>query len=77
MPEYMVDVRRILEEIGGSVHAEDILDLDVLQVGEERFDLLEPARFDIYISNAGEALVKERDLIKKGKSRGKGRAKKA
>lgn len=57
MTEYLVAVRSILEVIGGSVRAQDTFDLDVLEVGEERFELVEPASFDVTISNAGEALV--------------------
>lgn len=57
MTEYLVAVRSILETIGGSVRAQDTFDLDVLEVGDERFELLEPASFDVTISNAGEALV--------------------
>lgn len=57
MAEYRLDVRSILDEIGASIHVVDTLDLGSLTVGEETFTLLEPARFDIHISNAGEAIV--------------------
>lgn len=57
MAEYLLDVRPILDRIGASVHATDTFDLDVLTVGEETFVPLEPARFDVIISNAGEGLV--------------------
>ncbi len=57
MAEYRLDVRPILEQVGGSVHASDVFELDKLVVGDETFVLTEPARFDVFISNAGEALV--------------------
>lgn len=57
MAEYRLDVRPILDEVGGSIHVVDTLEIEVLVVGEETFTLREPARFDVHISNAGEAFV--------------------
>lgn len=57
MSEYRVDVRPILDEIGGSLHIQDVLDLGELVVGDETFTLTEPARFDVNVTNAGEALI--------------------
>lgn len=57
MAEYRLDVRPILEEIGGGVQARDTLELDTLVVGDETFTLREPIAFDVMVSNAGEGLV--------------------
>lgn len=57
MAEYRLDIRPILDEIGGSIHVVDEFDLDTLTVGEETFILTAPARVDVHISNAGEAFV--------------------
>lgn len=57
MAEYRLDVRSILDEVGGSIHVVDTLDIPELVVGEETFTLREPARFDVHISNVGEAFV--------------------
>lgn len=57
MDPYLVDVRSILEDTGGSVVVEDVLDFPVLVVGDESFTLREPARFSVTVSNAGTGLV--------------------
>lgn len=57
MAEYRLDIRPILDEVGGSLHVVDTLDLGALAVGDETFTLRKPARFDIHVSNAGEAFV--------------------
>ena len=57
MTAYLLDVRPILEQIGASIHVVDPLDLAELVVGDERFEMVEPPRVDVTVSNAGEALV--------------------
>lgn len=57
MASYLLDVRPILEEIGGSIHVADSYDLSELVVGDERFEMTAAPAVDVTISNAGEALV--------------------
>lgn len=57
MHPYRVDVSSILDVVGGYVDVSDGYPLAELVVGEERFELVEPAHFDVTISNAGEGLV--------------------
>jgi uncharacterized protein len=57
MVTYRVDVRPILEEVGGSVIVEDVLALPELVVGDESFRLTEPASFSATITNAGGGIV--------------------
>lgn len=57
MFHYRVDVRPILETVGGSVDISDIIDVPELLVGESTFKLLEPATFKVSVSNAGAGIV--------------------
>jgi uncharacterized protein len=57
MAEYRLDVRPFLHDIGGGTHVSDTLDIGTLVVGDESFESVEPARFDVSVSNAGEAIV--------------------
>jgi uncharacterized protein len=57
MAPYLLDVRPILEEIGGSIHVADSFDMAELVVGDERFEMTQAPTVDVTISNAGEALV--------------------
>jgi uncharacterized protein len=57
MVEYLLDVRPILDEVGGAVSATDTFALDALVVGDNTFVLREPAYFQVTVSNAGEGLV--------------------
>lgn len=57
MKPYTVDVRSILEDMGGSISVNDTLEMDALVVGEEKFELREPVSFSVTISNAGTGIV--------------------
>ncbi len=57
MTSYRVDVRPILEEVGGSMTVEGLLELAALVVGDETFTLTEPASFSAVITNAGGGIV--------------------
>jgi uncharacterized protein len=57
MAEYRLDVRQILDEIGGGIHVADTIELDSLVVGDETFIPRGPAGIDVMVSNAGEALI--------------------
>lgn len=57
MDTYRVDVKSILDSLGESVEVIDTLQLDVLEVGDERFELREPVRFDVRLINTGTGIV--------------------
>lgn len=57
MSTYRVDVRPILEEIGGSIDISDTFDLATIEVGDEVFTLIGPAAFSAVLTNAGAGLV--------------------
>lgn len=57
MKQYLIDVRSILDDPGGSIMVDDAYALEELVVGDERFVLRRPASFSITVSNAGTGLV--------------------
>lgn len=57
MADYRLDLRPILDEVGGSLHISDTLDMTELVVGDVRFQMVEAPAFDVTVSNAGEAFV--------------------
>jgi uncharacterized protein len=57
MITYRVDVRPILEEIGGSVSVDGSTDLSEIVVGDETFVPTEPISFSTTITNAGGGIV--------------------
>lgn len=57
MNSYLIDVRSILEDTGGSVFIDDVYELPVLVVGDESFTLRSPASFSVTVSNAGSGIV--------------------
>lgn len=54
---YRIDVKPVLENVGGSVDVADIIDVSELVVGDHAFALLEPAAFRVTVSNAGAGIV--------------------
>lgn len=54
---YLVDVRSILDDIGGSVIVDQPLEFAQLVVGDELFVASGPAAVDVTVSNAGEGIV--------------------
>jgi len=57
MFSYRVDVKPVLETIGGSVDVSDVIDVPELVVGDHSFILLEPPSFRVTVSNAGAGIV--------------------
>lgn len=56
-PGYAVDVRSILEDLGGSIVLDSELDLPTVVVGAESFNPLEPAHLTADITNTGTGIV--------------------
>jgi len=57
MPEYRLDVRPFIDDVGGGVQVDDTIQIDELVVGDERFVMRGPVSFSVSVSNAGEMLV--------------------
>ncbi len=57
MFSYRIDVKPVLENVGGSVDVSDVIDAPELVVGDHAFALLEPAAFRVTVSNAGAGIV--------------------
>ncbi|PKQ17373.1 MAG: hypothetical protein CVT67_00770 [Actinobacteria bacterium HGW-Actinobacteria-7] len=57
MVTYRVDVRPILEEIGGSVSVDGSVEFSELVVGDETFLVTAPITFSATITNAGDGIV--------------------
>ncbi len=55
--KYLVDVRPLLKEIGGSMSFDGSVDIPVLEVGDETFTPVQPATFSSTIVNAGDGIV--------------------
>lgn len=56
-PSFVVDVRPILEELGGTVTIDADVDLPVITLGEETFAPLGPGHLVAQITNTGAGLV--------------------
>lgn len=56
-PVVPVDIRDILHDLAASISAVGELDLGVLSVGDEDFELVEPATYDVLLTNAGTGVV--------------------
>ena len=54
---YRVDVKSILDSLGESIEVRDVLRLDVLEVGDGRFVVREPIRFEVRMVNTGTGIV--------------------
>lgn len=63
MDPYRVDVRPILEEIGGSVMVSDALAMGDLVVGNETFVPTAPADVSVMVTNAGGGLVATGSIV--------------
>ena len=57
MDTYRVDVKSILDDLGGTIEVSDTLAMSDLDVGDEHFAMREPVRFDITVTNAGTGIV--------------------
>ena len=57
MVAYRLDVRSILDGVGGSIRLSDTLTLDGLSVGDSRFTLRSAPEFCITVSNTGAEFV--------------------
>lgn len=57
MVPFRINVSEIIEAPGASIDVAGGFALDVLEVGDERFSLTEPAVVDVVLSNAGSGLV--------------------
>lgn len=57
MIPYLVDITEILDDKGASLHVTEPFALDVLHVGDESFELIEPAAVDVTVDNAGTGIV--------------------
>ncbi len=55
--EYLVSVRALFDEIGGSLDLTGSVDVPVLEVGDEVFTPVRPASFSTTIVNAGDGMV--------------------
>ena len=53
MDTYRVDVKSILDNLGGTIEVSDALPLTELDVGDEHFAMREPVRFDVALTNGG------------------------
>jgi uncharacterized metal-binding protein YceD (DUF177 family) len=57
MPAYRVDLKPILEELGGTVDVDRPYALDLFRVGEDVYTLVAPAAVDVALSNTGAGFV--------------------
>lgn len=57
METYRVDVKSILDVLGESIEVSDELSLASLDVGDEHFDLPQPVRFTVTLTNGGTGVV--------------------
>ena len=57
MDTFRVDVKSILDDLGGTIEVVDTLPLTELNVGDEHFTMREPVRFDIRLMNGGTGIV--------------------
>ena len=57
MDTYRVDVKSILDNLGGTIEVSDALPLTELDVGDEHFAMREPVRFDVALTNGGTGIV--------------------
>ncbi len=57
MEHHYLDVRSILEIVGGYIGVTEDLELDDLTVGDVTFTMRGPAHVDLGVSNAGEGIV--------------------
>jgi uncharacterized protein len=57
MDTYRVDVKSILEDLGGTIEVSDTLALPVLDVGDEHFTMRDPVQFDVTVTNGGTGIV--------------------
>jgi uncharacterized protein len=57
MDTYRVDVKSILDDLGGTIEVSDTLPITELDVGDEHFAIREPVRFDVTLANGGTGIV--------------------
>jgi len=57
MDTFRVDVKSILDDLGGTIEVADTFPLDDLDVGDEHFALREPVRFDVTLTNGGTGII--------------------
>lgn len=57
MDTFRVDVKSILDNLGGTIEVVDTLPLTELNVGDEHFAIREPIHFDVRLMNGGTGIV--------------------
>ena len=57
MDTYRVDVKSILDDLGGTIAVSDTFPLLDLNVGDEHFTVREPVRFTVTVTNGGTGIV--------------------
>jgi uncharacterized protein len=57
MDTYRVDVKSILDDLGGTIEVSDTFPLSDLDVGDEHFTVREPVSFHVTVTNGGTGIV--------------------